>query len=112
MRLDQTGSKTFEIPSNTGRRRLNINGAVNVDTVETVGRFYDTINGAATIDLCREIEAYYPSAGTISIICDNAGYYRSKEVREYLDTSRIELVFLPPYAPNRQISSNVIGNIS
>ncbi|MGH8557506.1 MAG: transposase [Methylococcales bacterium] len=58
------------------------------------------------------IEAYYPSAGTIYIICDNAPYYRSKEVREYLETSRVELVFLPPYAPNRQISSNVIGNIS
>ncbi|MGH8558266.1 MAG: transposase [Methylococcales bacterium] len=104
MWLDQTRGKTFEIPSNTGRRRLNINGAVNADTLDTVGRFYDTINGAATIDLCREIEAYYPSAGRIYIICDNASYYRSKEVREYIETARIELVFLPPYAPNRQIS--------
>ncbi|WP_279512418.1 transposase [Candidatus Thiosymbion oneisti] len=33
-------------------------------------------------------------------MCDNARYYRSKAVQEYLKTSRIQLVFLPPYAPN------------
>jgi len=90
----------FEIKSNTGRQRLNVNGAVNIDSLETVCRFYDTINGEATIDLCKAIEARYPKAGTLHIICDNARYYRSKAVSEYLETSRIELVFLPPYAPN------------
>ena len=90
----------FEIPSNTGRQRLNVNGAVNIDSLETVCRFYDTINGEATIDLCKAIEEHYPKAGTIYIICDNARYYRSKEVRNFLEGSRIELVFLPPYAPN------------
>lgn len=90
----------FPIKSNTGRQRLNVNGAVNIDSLETVCRFYDTINGAATIDLCKAIEERYPEAGAIYIICDNARYYRSKEVRQFLETSRIELVFLPPYAPN------------
>ncbi len=90
----------FEIPSNTGRQRLNVNGAVNIDSLETVCRFYDSINGEATIDLCKAIEEHYPKARTIYIICDNARYYRSKEVRKFLDASRIELVFLPPYAPN------------
>ena len=90
----------FPIKSNTGRQRLNVNGAVNIDSLETVCRFYDTINGEATIDLCKAIEERYPKAGTIHIICDNARYYRSKEVRQFLETSRIELVFLPPYAPN------------
>ncbi len=90
----------FEIPSNTGRQRLNVNGAVNIDSLETVCRFYDSINGEATIDLCKAIEEHYPKARTIYIICDNARYYRSKEVRKFLEVSRIELVFLPPYAPN------------
>ena len=90
----------FKIQSNTGRQRLNVNGAVNIDSLETICRFYDTINGEATIDLCKAIEEYYPKAGTIYIICDNARYYRSKEVSRFLETSRIELVFLPPYAPN------------
>jgi len=90
----------FAIRSNTGRQRLNVNGAINIDTLETVCRFYDTINGEATIDLCKAIEEHYPKAGVIYIICDNARYYRSKEVRQFLASSRIELVFLPPYAPN------------
>jgi transposase len=41
-----------------------------------------------------------PNAKRIHIICDNARYYRSKVVSEYLLSSKIELVFLPPYAPN------------
>jgi transposase len=90
----------FPIKSNTGRQRLNVNGAVNIDSLETVCRFYDTINGAATIDLCKAIEEHDLKAGSIYIICDNARYYRSKEVRQFLETSRIELLFLPPYAPN------------
>jgi len=36
----------------------------------------------------------------IYVICDNAPYYRSKAVQDYLKASRIQLVSLPPYAPN------------
>ncbi|EGV27471.1 hypothetical protein ThidrDRAFT_4716 [Thiorhodococcus drewsii AZ1] len=36
----------------------------------------------------------------IHVICDNARYYRSKVVREHWETSRVQLLFLPPYAPN------------
>jgi transposase len=39
-------------------------------------------------------------AEVIYTICDNARYYRSKKVKEYLRKSKIELVFLPPYSPN------------
>ena len=53
-----------------------------------------------TIDLFEQIERTNPSAKRITIICDNARYYRSKAVAEYLKTSRIDLLFLPPYSPN------------
>ena len=36
----------------------------------------------------------------IHIICDNARYYRSQVVMDYLLDSKIQLIFLPPYAPN------------
>ncbi|MBE7547044.1 MAG: transposase [Planctomycetia bacterium] len=39
-------------------------------------------------------------AGTIYIISDNAKYYRSKLVKEYLANSRIKIKFLPSYSPN------------
>ena len=42
----------------------------------------------------------YPAAKKITVILDNARYYRSKVVAEYLQNSRIELMFLPPYSPN------------
>ena len=48
----------------------------------------------------QQIEEQNPEAQTIYIICDNARYYRSKIVKEYLSNSTIELIFLPPYAPN------------
>lgn len=88
------------IKSNTGRRRLNINGAIDVRTMSAQVRFDDTIDAASTIALMAQIEDAYPDAPKITVICDNAGYYRSKAVRAYLETSRIQLFFLPPYSPN------------
>ena len=34
------------------------------------------------------------------MICDNARYYHAQPVKDFLTNSKIELVFLPPYAPN------------
>lgn len=59
-----------------------------------------TINAVSTVALLEQIEAAYPAAKKITVILDNARYYRSKVVAEYLKNSRIELNFLPPYSPN------------
>lgn len=90
-----------EVPSNTGRRRLNINGAVDIERMAPIVRYDDTINADSTIALFDQILLAYAYASCIYIICDNARYYRSKAVCAYLDHNpRIHLVFLPPYAPN------------
>ena len=89
-----------EVRSNTGRRRVNINGAIDLERLEPVVRFDDTINTDSTIALFEQLEQVNLAATWIYVICDNARYYRSKAVKEYLKTSRIKLVFLPPYAPN------------
>lgn len=89
-----------EVPSNTGRRRLNINGAVDLERLAPVVRYDDTIDAASTIALFDQILLIYACAACIYIICDNARYYRSKAVQAYLQDSRITLVFLPAYAPN------------
>ena len=88
------------IRSNTGRKRLNINGAINLDQLEPVVRYDARINAESTIGLLDELARRHPAATTIYVICDNARYYRSRAVRQYLHGSRITLVFLPPYAPN------------
>ena len=59
-----------------------------------------TINADSTIALFKQLEATHLTAVCLHVVCDNARYYRSKAVQEYLETSRIKLVFLPPYAPN------------
>ena len=89
-----------EIPTNTGRRRVNINGAIDLERLEPAVRFDDTINADSTIALFKQLEAIHLTAVCLYVFCDNARYYRSKAVQEYLETSRIKLVFLLPYAPN------------
>lgn len=89
-----------EVKSNTGRRRVNINGAIDLERLEPVTRFDDTINATSTIALFQQLEQVYAVATWIYVICDNARYYRSKAVQDYIKDSRIKLVFLPPYAPN------------
>jgi transposase len=92
--------QNHEIRSNTGRQRLNINGVIDCNDLSVIVRYDDTINAQSTIRLFQQIEAQNPDASRIHIICDNARYYRAELVTDYLKESRIELVFLPPYAPN------------
>jgi transposase len=90
-----------EVRSNTGRKRLNVNGAINLNH-EVVIRDDDSINAQSTIALYKQLEAKHSEAetGTIYVICDNARYYHAKIVQEYLETARVKQIFLPPYAPN------------
>lgn len=88
------------IKSNTGRKRINLNGALDADTHEVVIREDLTINADSTIALFKTLEEKNPNAETIYCILDNARYNRATKVKEYLEQSRIKIVFLPPYAPN------------
>lgn len=92
--------KEQQLPTNTGRRRLNLNGALDAETHEVVVREDPSINAQSTISLLTKLEARHPEAAKIYVILDNARYYRSNLVKEYTQTSRIEMVFLPAYAPN------------
>jgi transposase len=92
--------KAHEIRSNTGRQRLNINGAIDCISLHPIVRYDDTINAQSVVELLKQIEQQHPRASLIHIICDNARYYRSQVVTDYLRNSKIELIFLPPYAPN------------
>ena len=87
-----------EVKSNTGRRRVNIYGAIDLERRKPLARFDDTIDADSTIALFQQLEQFYAVATGIYVICDNARYYRSTAVQEYIQDSRIKLVFVPPYA--------------
>ena len=91
---------TKKIPSNTGRSRININGALDIESLELIHREDISINADSTIALLQQIEEKNQLAEQIYIIADNARYYRSKLVTEYLKNSKIKIIFLPPYSPN------------
>ena len=92
--------KDKEIKTNTGRTRLNINGALNPHNQDVIVREDKTINAESTIELFKDIEKHYSEKKIIYLIADNARYYKNNKVSEYLKTSRIQIVFLPPYSPN------------
>ncbi len=50
-----------EVPTNTGRKRININGAKNIKNYDVIARQDPTINAQSTILLFQEIEHAYPS---------------------------------------------------
>ncbi len=89
-----------EIPANTGRSRLNLSGIVDVIDHKVLIQEDKMLNAITTISFLRKIEEAYPTKTKIHIFCDNAGYYRNKSVTKYLEGSKIQLHFLPPYSPN------------
>jgi transposase len=90
--------KVIEI--NSARKRLNILGAINLETMKFEYQDFKTINGAATIEFLTKLESAYPKAARIDLILDNAGYNKSQEVVNFLKSSRIHVHFLPPRSPN------------
>lgn len=95
----QTGVRK-EIPANSGRSRLNLSGAIDIISHKILVQEDKMLNAGATISFLRRIEEAYPTKKRVHLFCDNAAYYRNKEVTKYLITSKIQLHFLPPYSPN------------
>ena len=92
--------KVSEVPSNTGRKRLNINGAIDIADLDFQYRTEETVNADSMIDLFRQMEQNNPDAQHIYVIMDNARYNRAKKLKEYMASSKIEPIYLPPYSPN------------
>lgn len=89
-----------ELKTNTGRKRINLNGALNGKDYSAVVLAEETINADSMITLMQALEEKHPYAEKIHCIADNARYNHANKVTEYLKTSRVVLHYLPPYAPN------------
>lgn len=95
--------KTKHLKTNNGRKRTNINGALNLATKELIYVEDERINSQTMIKLLLLI-LKTQKQGNIYIVLDNARYYHSIIVKEFLkEHPRIILKFLPPYSPNLNI---------
>ena len=94
--------ETRELKSNHGRTNININGALRWPDRDLVHRQAERITSAEMILLFKDLQERHPLARVIRVVLDNARYNHSREVKAWLacDDCRIELVYLPPYAPN------------
>jgi len=90
------------VPSNSGRRRMNIHGAVNLENFDLPYVDALTIDAKSTIALFAKLEARNRDKATIHVILDNARYHHAKLVQSWLarPDCRIKLHWLPPYAPH------------
>ncbi len=95
--------QTKHLKTNNGRKRTNINGALNLKTKQLFYVEDERINSQTMIALLIQI-LDKQKEGKIHIILDNARYYHSQIVKEFLkEHPRIVLKFMPPYSPNLNI---------
>jgi transposase len=88
------------IKAPSGRKRLNVLGALNAVTHELITVTNDTyINAQSVCDLLWRI-ARLNIGVPITLVLDNARYQKCKIVWELAESLDIELLYLPPYSPN------------
>ena len=90
------------IEQTSGRQRINIHGAIDLETGQTRMIDVETVDAASTITLLEAIEALYPLLALIHVFLDNARYHHAKLVQEWLARPgcRIKLHFIPTYCPH------------
>jgi transposase len=93
----RTGAEKL-IATVASRKRINLTGAINLNTMSVLTREYETINGSSTISFFQAIEAANPTATKIHIIADGGSAHTSHEVSLFLSY---------PNAVNRDYLKNI-----
>ena len=90
------------VEQSSGRDRLNIHGAIDLETGQTIMKDVLVVDAASTIMLLMAIEARYPAMRLIHVFLDNARYHHAKLVQAWLarPDCRIRLHFVPAYCPH------------
>ena len=90
------------VEQTTGRDRLNINGAINLETGRTQILNVERVDAPSLIKLLGEVERTHPAMRLIHAFLDNASYHKADIVKEWLAKAgrKVVLHFLPPYCPH------------
>jgi transposase len=86
----------------SGRQRLNIHGAIDLETGATRMIEATTIDALSTIALLMAISLMYPTKRLIHVFVDNARYHHALLVQEWLARPgcRIRVHYIPSYCPH------------
>jgi transposase len=82
------------------RTRVNIIGAIELDTMTVTSEFVETVNAGTISRFFEKLKEGYPQAEKLHVILDQSGYHRSQAVKDAALSHHIELHYLPPYSPN------------
>ena len=106
------------IEQTSGRQRINIHGAIDLETGQTRMIEALTIDAASTISLLQSIEAFYPMLALIHVFLDNARYHHAKLVQEWLGSAgtthqaALHPDLLPALEPDRTVMGRDAQNMS
>ena len=93
--------KEFEIKSSSGRKRIHLTGAVNVEEPTDIHiKESETVNSDTVRAFLDQLEDAYPTKSKIYLIVDQAPYFKSYLVQDWTYGSKIEIIYLPTYSPN------------
>ena len=88
------------IPTVASRTRLNLMGALNLETMRVTISSYETLDSAVMEQYFEELKLSYPKAPKIHLIVDREPYNTSFATKEAPLKRGIVLHHLPPYSPN------------
>ena len=67
-----------------GRSRINLTGAIDLESMSIFTQEYETINGESTIDFLKYLDKSTDDEGKIHLMADGGGAHTCKEVGAYL----------------------------
>lgn len=90
------------VEQTSGRQRLNIHGAIDLETGKTRMIEVTTVDAQSTIALLMAIAYMFPSKRLIHVFLDNAKYHHAHIVQEWLarPECRIKVHYIPSYCPH------------
>jgi transposase len=88
------------IATTASRTRINLMGALNLETMGVDIKDYPTINSDAMVDYWAYLRSQYPNSSKLHVILDQGPYNKSKKTQEAAEKYGIVLHYLPAYSPN------------
>jgi transposase len=92
--------ETFDVKTNSGwRKRVNICGAIEINSLLVIARSFATINKYSICSLLRAI-ARKTGEKRSYLVLDGASYNKAKIVKNLAKKLKIKILYLPAYSPN------------